>query len=372
MENQKSFSLQLIMTIFILIFVMGQFTLGQEINSTNVKEYNPTDYFSITTNIFTQTRFTSYKAFESDAQNNFDMALGRVALSGSALHPNASYFLQIEGSTFGNTNNVSFIDWWINYKFSSAVTVTMGRFILPYSRQFYTHPGNLLFTDLSSADYAFNLPRAVGVQVNGSIGIISYGFGTTNGVRALDAGGEHNAVNNSLSYFGRVEINILGAFGYLESSANKSDKPQLSVGIAAASNDINNDSGFQNVKAGDKTFNITTDLGLRYKLFVLQAAYYSRANNPNNDAVEDYTESGYYLQSGFQIIPKKIEVGGRYSNVELQGLPKTAEYTLGLNYYISGHNLKIQLDYSLIQRAAFQELDSQNDNRIRVQTQFLF
>ena len=70
--------------------------------------------------------------------------------------------MQYEASTFGNNNRVSALDWWMKYSFSPDLAVQAGRFILPYSRQFYTHPGNLLFSDLSAADYAFNLQRAVG------------------------------------------------------------------------------------------------------------------------------------------------------------------------------------------------------------------
>ena len=51
------------------------------------------------------------------------------------------------------------LDWWIGYDLGKPGSFQMGRFILPYSRQFYTHPGQLLFGDLSAADYAFNLQR---------------------------------------------------------------------------------------------------------------------------------------------------------------------------------------------------------------------
>ncbi len=328
---------------------------------------------TMTVNGFAQARFTYYDAEYGKNQQNFNLALGRVALSGKAFHPNASYFFQIEGSTFGNSNNISFIDWVIKYKCTATgVVMQMGRIILPYSRQFYTHPGNLLFTDLSAADYAFNLPRALGVMASGSVARINYGVGVVNGIRALDSSGEVNQPGNELSYFGRLEIDILKSFGYLESSASIVEQPQLSLGIAVAVNEIDNASGFQNLKVDDKTTNLTVDGGLRIKGFVLQSAYYSRENKPADSSISDYTDWGFYIQSGIQVVPEKLEIAARYSTVEFKNLSETFEYTTGVNYYVVNHHLKVQLDYSLIKTEMNNIDNTTQDHRIRFQTQALF
>lgn len=330
--------------------------------------------FTIKVNGFTWARSTYFKPKEGDSQNNFHLGLGRIALSGNAFDPKASYFFQTEVSTFGNNNNISFIDWWHQYTFSPLLSVKMGRFIIPYSRQFYTHPGNLLFPDLSGADLAFNLPRAIGLMASGSKSKISYGAGVVNGIKALDgAPGESNQPGDELSYFGRVEVDILRPFGYLESSAAIAKQPELSIGAALARNQIDYESaGFQKLKVGDLTHNLTIDSGFRYQGLTLQTAYYFRPKDPADDKLEEVNDFGFYAQSGYQIIPGKFEVGARYSMVDFEGVSKTAEYTGGFNYYHSGHNLKFQVDYSLINTKIDGKDASTNDHQVRVQTQILF
>ncbi len=336
--------------------------------------------FTMKINGFTQARFTDYRPETGDSQDNFNLGLGRLAFSGKAFDSKASYFFQIEGSTFGNTNNISFIDWWTQYTVSPLLSVTTGRFILPYSRQFYTHPGNLLFTDLSAPDYAFNLPRAIGAMASGSKSKISYGVGVVNGVKALDGSpGENNPSGGELSFFGRVEVAILEPYGYMESTANTSEKPALSIGVAAARNEIDNAridnaSGFQNVKVGDKTNNLTADAGFRYLGLTVQGAYYFRTKDPLEADVklESTNDFGFYGQAGYQIIPKKLELAARYALVDFEYVSKTTEYTGGLNYYLSGHNLKVQIDYSLINKEIDGKTGSTNDHQVRAQTQILF
>ncbi|HZV46739.1 MAG TPA: porin, partial [Thermodesulfovibrionales bacterium] len=54
------------------------------------------------------------------------------------------------------------------------------------------------------------------------------------------------------------------------------------------------------------------------------------------------------------------------------------EYTVGLNYYFYGHNLKISVDYSYLVREFISvpgstgSVDDQNDNRFRTMMQYYF
>jgi|GEM_PF-5907236 len=54
------------------------------------------------------------------------------------------------------------------------------------------------------------------------------------------------------------------------------------------------------------------------------------------------------------------------------------EYTVGLNYYLYGHNLKLSVDYSYLMReltptpTATVPVDDQHDNRFRTMAQFYF
>jgi hypothetical protein len=146
--------------------------------------------FSLTANALGQFRYTFFKATGGGhANETFDVALGRLALSGIMFDPKLSYFLQLQGSTLGNNNNITMLDWLVNYSFAPELGAQAGRFVLPYSRQFYTPPAYLMFADLSQADTAFDLPRSIGGQISGKFGPVTYYAAMLNSIRALDASG---------------------------------------------------------------------------------------------------------------------------------------------------------------------------------------
>ncbi len=330
--------------------------------------------YSLNLNGFLQARYTLSAPDAGKSRNNFDVALARLAFSGNIFDPKVKYFFQYEATTFGNTNQSTMLDWWMQYSHSQYLNVQAGRFILPYSRQFYTHPGNLLFPDLSEADYAFNLQRAVGAHLSGKVGRLSYHALATNSIRALDAGGQQNA-GAEVAWQGRLEYDILDPYGYLESSPTPAATPQLSLGIAAAFNPVDQASRFQNVMPGDRTTNVTIDGGFRYQGLSVQAAGYYRRNNL--EAMDEIGHDwGYYGQIGYYLT-EKLEIAGRVSGVDFQfaNNPRTAgdvrEYMGGFNYYLYGHNVKLQVDYSFLDGDPFLGKSTSAD-RFRVQTQILF
>jgi hypothetical protein len=66
-----------------------------------------------------------------------------------------------------------------------------------------------------------------------------------------------------------------------------------------------------------------------------------------------------------KVIPKKFELAARYAfvdpdNPNQKDDNKQQEYTDGLSYYMNGHNLKLQADYSFFRNET--ELGDQDDN----------
>ncbi len=330
--------------------------------------------YSLSLNGFLQARYTLTAPDTGRSRNNFDVALAHLAFSGNVFDPKVKYFFQYETTTLGNSNRSTLLDWWMQYSHSPYLRAQAGRFLLPYSRQFYAHPGHLLFPDLSEADYAFNLHRAIGLQLSGKMGRLSYHALATNSIRALDAGGQQNA-GAEVAWQGRLEYDLLEPYGYLESSPTPAATPQLSIGVAAAFNPVDQASRFQNVMPGDRTTNVTIDGGFRYQGFSVQAAGYYRRNNL--EALDEIGHDwGYYGQLGYYLT-EKLEIAGRVSGVDFQfaNNPRTAgdvrEYTGGVNYYLYGHQVKLQVDYSFLDGEPFVE-GSTSADRLRVQTQILF
>jgi hypothetical protein len=333
-------------------------------------------HLTVKANGFVQARYTAVDPTAADSSETFGIPLARFALSGSAFSPNLSYFFQIQDTTNGTSNKVTMLDAWVGYRFSEQASVQAGRMLLPYSRQFYTHPGNLLFADLSLADYAFNLPRAVAVGASGGSGRVLYYGAVMNSVQALDAAGPQQA-NGKVGFLGRIEVNVLAPYGYLESAPQPVTRPQFSIGLAAALNPVEQASVMQNATPGERTRNFTVDSGFRWRRVTLQSALYTRHDRVSNSARPALWDWGVYGQAGIYVVPRRLELAGRISTINFgaandpEAINRGSEDSLGVNYYIHGHNIKVQTDYSLVHQQPFLG-EARNDHRVRTQLQLLF
>jgi hypothetical protein len=354
--------------------------------------------YSIYVNGLFQVRYTGFVPHHdvlafgepTTGTSTFDVFLGRVALSGSVFQPGLKYFLQVQGSTAGNSNSLAFIDWFTSNTFSKALTVQVGRSYTPYSYEYYCNPGNYLFADLSTAEYAFVLPRAIGAQAYGSVGKLTYAGMVTNSIPALDAGGQEN-FNSKLAYIGHAQVDILAPYGYVETDPTGKSKQKLSLWGSVAYNPVNASSGFENVTAGDTTVNGTSTAAYRVGYFSLQTSGYWRRTTQIS-GMPTKNSWGYGEQAGFYLKPNKLELAERISGVNW-GAPdnlgassavqntwfvgpsfpyhRVTENSLGLNYYLHGHNAKIQADYSYLYGNTFTD-KSFGGSRIRIQTQLMF
>jgi hypothetical protein len=330
---------------------------------------------SLSVSAFLQGRYTLTAVEKGPRAQTFDVPLGRIALSGDVIGHGASYFLQFEGSTLGNNNRLSLLDAWVQLQTGAGTNVQVGRMLVPYSRQFYTHPGQLLFADLSEADYAFNLPRTLGATFSGKWKRLSYSTLAGNSVRALDASGQQNS-GTAVSVVGRLEVDLLRPYGYMESIPRGVSRPQWSIGFAAGRNRVVDGSSFQNLTPGDRTANFTIDSGFRINRWTTQAAVYARKADPNG-AIAARLDRGAYAQIGFLIVPGKWEIAARHAIVAFDNRPggnlaaSIREYTGGVNRYILGHKLKLQFDAGMLDQRTFAGISTKG-LRARAQAQILF
>jgi hypothetical protein len=356
--------------------------------------------FSIYLNGLFQVRYTGFvphhdvlaQGEPTTGTSTFDVYLARVALSGSVFRPSLKYFAQIQGNTAGDSNGLSFIDWFVSNTYSKAFTVQVGRSYTPYSFEYYCSPANYLFADLSTAEIAFALPRTIGVEAYGSAGKLSYAGMVSNSIRALDAGGQEN-FNSKLAYIGHAQLDVLAPYGYVETDpSGKAPKQELSLWGSAAYNPIAASSQYENVTAGDTTVNATSTAAYRVGYFSLQTTGYWRKTTPITVGQLTKNSWGYGEQAGLYLVPKKLELAERVSGVNWgapdnltastaventwfvgPGFPyhRVAEDSIGMNYYLYGHHAKLQADYSYVHGNTFTDKYFAA-NRIRIQTQLQF
>ncbi len=362
-------------------------------------------HFATTDNKYTmnihglfQPRFTEFAANDDakalgappTADSDFDIYLGRLAFYGSVYDPSIKYFVQFQGSTSTNTNNVFFLDWFAQKEFSPKLSVQMGRSWTPYSYENFLNPGNFMFADFSVAEYAFALSRSVNFEATGQAGKLGYALMITDSVPGLDASAQEN-FNNKLGFIGHVQYDILAPYGYQESDPTAATAPELSIWTSAAYNPVNAASALSNETAGDRTVGATTTVGFREGWFSLQnTGFYRRTLS---DVEPDFNAWGYAEQAGYFLVPKHLEIDGRISGV-LWGAPdflgftpgtevntwyagpnfpyhRIVEHSVGLNYYLYGHNAKIQTAYSYLTGNTFSDKGFAA-NRVWIQAQVMF
>ena len=97
-----------------------------------------------------------------------------------------------------------------------------------------------------------------------------------------------------------------------------------------------------------------SDLAYKYGGFSLTSGYHYRNIDPMElTSFGEQDAWGYFLQSGYFLVPERFEVAGRYAFIDpdnpvtISDNEKT-EITLGLNYYLRNHSFKAGINYSLI------------------------
>jgi hypothetical protein len=365
--------------------------------------------FSLNINGLAQIRYSFFKpnavgryGVHDNSQSDFQIYLGRLAFSGNVFDPSLKYFFQIQGFTTANSNNMTLLDWFTSKTFSPYLTLQVGRSWTAYTWEFYANPAWLTFPDLSTAEYAFVLPRATGLALYGQAGKLSYEAELTNGVPALDSGGNEN-IGSKMAYIGHLQYDILAPafFGYSETHPEDSfaSEPGLSVWGSGMYNPVNSSSTFENELPGDTTYGANGSAGFRWGYLTLQGTGYYRHTNPGTAAhlqgtKKSYDSWGYAEQVGYYIIPGQWEIAQRISGVawgapeiptappgghetywfsgpDLFSYHKITEFSGGLNYYIFNHNAKIELEYSYLAGKDFRDRGF-GANRIWLQSQLQF
>lgn len=339
------------------------------------------------------------EALEGNDQSTFRVRRAKVSWEGNLFTKNLEYKLQLSlaASDFKDVLELAYID----YKVINPFRIQFGQEKIQYNRQQINSSGRLELVDRSLASDAFrfstvdatNLTTCTlpgGGTVTGSG--ITCGAGATSSTstrnttrqfhydtgiilwgNAFDRkleyyGGIMNGTgpnrvdtNNRFLYTGRVVYNILGNYGYSESDVEYSEHPSLFVGASGGykKQEVTNANLFQE----------GAELGFKYKGASLQGEFYGRQTNfPTAPNTKDY---GYYVQAGYFVIPRHFEIAARASQIFLAGANNNkSEFLGGLNYYIFGHDLKVQTDFAYLKNETTRGVA--NDFRARAQLQAWF
>jgi len=329
----------------------------------------------------------------------------KVWMSGYAYTKDLTYLLQTEmtqtsssPSTGTGNAGAKFIDHaYLNYRLMDEVQLLVGQTKVPFGRQWLTGSGNLSFIDRSPVSDAFRPGYDIGLKLHGKIakGLVTYDFGGYGGKGQGIISG-----TNDNSFAARLTVNPLGELPYNEADLDTTGKPLVSVGAnyfydrlaftrgadAGTSTFESTNQNFMS-SAGWLTASRTFGRGVQSEkveaqMIGIDAAFkwlgsYTVAEYFIGQAEGDRSGAllrahGFFAQTGYCVIPKKLEIAARYSYLDPNRDARNdllTEVAGAVSYYFSKHNLKLQGDIANIHNQATNRSD---EMQYRLQAQIIF
>jgi len=363
------------------------------------------DKFKMKFRIRGQFRLTVDDPDDGLVSTNFSIPRLRLKWDGFAFKPWFLYTVQL------NVNDdLDLRDMYFTAAYDNNIMPRVGQWKVPFGRQELTSSSALQFINRSIVNDEFGYGRDRGVALMGGLGP-KYNFSYSGGVFNGD-GRNGSSADSNLLYAGRIQFGIGGASDKAKFKANSSyatgsdysitpnfaKAPTFVAGAAIGAIpglncDRKSPDGDQcdryeelGLVQADLT-TITGDLSFKMPIFNVQGSYYGRWINPDEQGVTQDTayDQGFNVQAGAFLMPKTVEVAGRYSYIDYDTssgvLPldagsvrsSTWQISPALNYYISRDNRwKIQAEY-IFKRSEFtQGASDEDDNQFNLQLQAYF
>lgn len=294
--------------------------------------------------------------------SDFEFTKARIIISGTALHNEFSYYLMpdfVGSSSSTGSRGTNLQDAWIAWHACDWADIKMGQFKTFISRQFQTADWKRQFPNNSVASDYFSFGRQQGlatemrfadnqVVLNAGVWNGTSNYGTDGGIEGINNPGRDTKHSGAVS----VRWNAMGEIdAFEEGDVNWTDDLALSFGAAYGIDD----SAFsgKGVEPRRDLHAISADANMKWRGLSVHGEFFDDVIDPEKSD-DDINPLGFYLQAGYFVMPKKLEVGARYGYIECDngtspglcsGLDSFNEAAAVVNYYWWKHNLKASLSY---------------------------
>lgn len=334
-----------------------------------------------------QTRFAD--PFDSDPrsladldrdESSFMIRRARTKLNGHAYVPWLKYYLQYDWAQPVLRDLTLAMD---KYPWAQ---VRVGRGKVTYNNERVTSSSSRQFVNRSIVNDIFTVDRQQGIEIKGRLFADQwYDMTYFTGIFTGAGISERNNDDRNLMYSARLQWNALGGeLAFTQSDVEFHENPALNIAIAANTNrtkctafetdsrscrslpnfSLSNprfrspEISFANggASAGQYRINqMMEEVNFKCKGFSFLHEFHAKniQDTLNND--EDTTLLGGFVQAGFfpheqmPLIPKNVEVAGRYAFVDMDNgrrNDKQTEFSGVINYYLQGHFNKLSLQLS--------------------------
>ena len=317
---------------------------------------------------------------DEDGNNDFFIRRLRIKGGGKAFDIATYYFeVKIDNTgKFNRTPRAQVENAWLDFRIKKAFIIRTGLFDMVFSRNALTSDSKLLLMDRSLIKGALTVlgiaDNTVGILVHGRPmgGKLSYGVGIFDNL-GFEILGQDTTIlsrkSNGAMATGRIGYDFFdtaspGGYGDYRGSYIGQGKRLTISGNAAY---------LSQAQIGDQIFSLYAygaDLFFNTGGLVIEAEYDAYVEDVSNNVGNNIIGSGYYIQGGYLVLPK-LELAVRYQQLDPDknvSDNKLMWTSLGINYYIREHNLKIQGEYIFKN----EEGDQTNNNLLQVQLQFDF
>lgn len=309
--------------------------------------------------------------------NSFRLRRSRLAVSGYVYSPKLLYKVQVELAGSALSLRDAFVTWKMK---GNDAQLSFGQLKAPLGRQELTSIFKQQAVDRSRVSDTFAHGWDAGIMLFGTPrgGRFEYYVGTFNG-EGRNKGASDDARPMGVA---RLVWAPLGSVGYTAGAVTAPEGIRFALGVNGAVNggwlmDVNGTSGLQapsatcdatgcTVSPGDDASirtlgaDVAATVGGR---FSITGEVFSRRVTPEDGALARRTDHGWYADAGWMAVPGRHEVGIRYGR--LDGPADVREVTPFYSYYLAGHDLKVQADYTRL--STYGGPDTIRDHRFRVQ-----
>lgn len=336
--------------------------------------------------------------------SNFELRRVRMKIGGHGYKKWIKYYFEVDlqaSRDFDDSPSSSsarVIDWRITVQSIDEIGFRVGQWKINYNRERVDSSGRQTFVERSIVNRIFNIDRQIGFMLQGRLlketpADLRYYAGMFNG--------EGRSVNNDsgeLMYMGRLQWNFLGRdLKWRQSDVSYHEKPAGSLAFAYATNNGRctrwSSSGCGNLDgftapavatpAQHKRDQWVQEFAFKYKGLAIQQEYHQmevedKSTLLTHDYQGMYAQIGYTNHGALAPLPEGLELAFRYAyvieslsaanNVDRQ---RREEYTVGVNWFLAGHNNKVTVDYSYLTLKDIIGMDY-SDNRIRLQWDISF
>lgn len=267
----------------------------------------------------------------------------RLGASGQFLE---HFGFKVEGEYGGSS--VTLMDGWLNWNRFDAVNLKAGQFKAPFGYEAtYSDPRQPVIEPTLGTD-RLTLNRQVGLQASGDFldGRLSYAAGVFNG------NGRNNTSNDNenFTYAARVE-------GILWTGEVAGTAAKLTGGINGfTGNDtglsVGSDFGFADNRFTGERTGSGVDAQFTAGRFELWAEWLNVRFSPAASLAQpEFDANSWYVQGGYFLLPNIVQVVLRHDEFDpsdARPLDDVDTWTVGTNWFVKGHDLKLQLNYNIV------------------------